>query len=141
MVRSKYNFIIFIYLQFQIVCVFAKYDLFKLTIFIQNWINMNLYQFLETGTSDITFMGRYQLKWLAFSLYSPFKGTTVMNQALPSLNGGKLKLTLTVPLKNIYWQHDSILLPLFLVCERSIPDSVTEFLLGLFCAQFFFRKS
>ena len=40
-----------------------------------------LYQFLETGTSDITFMGRDQeLKWLAFSLYplsfflcSPFK--------------------------------------------------------------------
>ena len=29
-----------------------------------------LYQFLETGTSDITFMGRDQgLKWLAFSLY------------------------------------------------------------------------
>jgi len=29
-----------------------------------------LYQFLETGTSDITFMGRNQeLKWLAFSLY------------------------------------------------------------------------
>jgi len=40
-----------------------------------------LYQFLKTGTSDITFMGRDQeLKWLAFSLYplsispySPFK--------------------------------------------------------------------
>ena len=31
-----------------------------------------LYQFLETGTSDITFMGLDQeLKWLAFSLY-PF---------------------------------------------------------------------
>ena len=40
-----------------------------------------LFQFLETGTSDITFMGRDQeLKWYAFSLYplsfflySPFK--------------------------------------------------------------------
>ena len=44
-----------------------------------------LYQFLETGTSDKTFMGRDQeLKWLAFSLYplsfflySPFKRTNL----------------------------------------------------------------
>ena len=43
--------------------------------------NTVLYQFLETGKSDITFMGRDQeLKWLAFNLYplsfflySPFK--------------------------------------------------------------------
>ena len=44
--------------------------------------NTVLYQFLELGTSDITFMGRdQQLKWLSFSLYpfsfflySPFIG-------------------------------------------------------------------
>ena len=36
-----------------------------------------LYQFLETGSSDITFMGRNQLDFslypLSFFLYSPFK--------------------------------------------------------------------
>ena len=33
-------------------------------------IDTVLYQFLETGTSDITFMGRYQVqKGLDFSLY------------------------------------------------------------------------
>ena len=36
--------------------------------------NTVLYQFLEIGTSDITFMGHDQeLKWLAFSLYTPFR--------------------------------------------------------------------
>ena len=33
-----------------------------------------LYQFLETGTSDITFKGHDQeLKWLAFKAYTPFQ--------------------------------------------------------------------
>ena len=32
-----------------------------------------LYQFHETGRSDITFMGRDQeLKWLAYAAYTPF---------------------------------------------------------------------
>ena len=56
------------YLRFQIGCVFAKYDLFKPTISIQNYIYIYefsykdtvLYQFLETDTSDITFKGRDQ---------------------------------------------------------------------------------
>ncbi len=56
---------------------FSKFYIYELS------YNSNtvLYQFLETGTSDKTFMGRDQeLKWLAFSLYplsfflySPFK--------------------------------------------------------------------
>jgi len=46
------------YLRFQIGSVFAEYDLFKPTISI--YIYEFSYQFLETGTSDITFMGRDQ---------------------------------------------------------------------------------
>ena len=70
------------YHRFQIGCLLAEFDLFKPTTFIQNCIfDKVVNQFLEIGTSDITFMGRDQeLKWLAFSpyplsffLYSPFK--------------------------------------------------------------------
>ena len=53
------------YHRFQIGCIFAKFDLFKPTTFIQNCIYINfrinltvVYQFLEKGTSDITFMGQ-----------------------------------------------------------------------------------
>ena len=46
---------------------FSKFYIYELS---YNF-NTFLYQFLETGTSDKTFMGRDQeLKWLAFSLYS-----------------------------------------------------------------------
>ena len=50
-----------VYRRFQIGCVFAKYDLFKkLESYIKFYINnfdTALYQFLETGTSDITLIG------------------------------------------------------------------------------------
>ena len=65
------------YRRFQIGCVFAEYNLFKPTIFKQNFIYIifckNLTQFkinfLETGTSDGTLRGLDQLlKCLSFSL-------------------------------------------------------------------------
>ena len=53
----------------EVLCIFAEYDMFNTTTFIQNCIYMNLYlyefwykfdtglyQFLETGTSDRCFM-------------------------------------------------------------------------------------
>ena len=41
---------------FQIGCIFAEYDMIKsISIYI-----ISIYQFLETGTSDITFIGRDQ---------------------------------------------------------------------------------
>ena len=53
------------YLRFIIGCVFAEYDLFKPIICIQNFLykfsykfDTVFYQFLGTGTLDITFMGR-----------------------------------------------------------------------------------
>ena len=45
---------------------FSKFYIYEFSYY----FNTVLYQFLETGTSDKTFMGRDQeLKWLAFSLY------------------------------------------------------------------------
>ena len=53
------------YRRFQIVCVFAEYDLFKklepyIKFYIDKfWYNFDtvLYQFLEAGTSDVTLLG------------------------------------------------------------------------------------
>ena len=59
----SYNYVFLGYLRFQIVCVFAE----NMIISILNCLYMNfrinlkvLYQFLETETSDITYMGRDQ---------------------------------------------------------------------------------
>ena len=59
----------------------VQYDLFYTTTFILNCIYMNLYQFLETGTSDkclicivqlLRFSG-FSLYPISFFFYSPFK--------------------------------------------------------------------
>ena len=75
------------YSSFQTGCIFVEYGLFNTTNFIQNliytfWYNFDtvLYQFLETGTSDIRLMCIVQnlrfsgfiLYPLSFFLYSPF---------------------------------------------------------------------
>ena len=65
-VNLSYNQLSLGYHRFQIGCIFAEFDLFKPTTFIQNSIDiLFLYkfdkvvnQFLEKGTSDITFVGR-----------------------------------------------------------------------------------
>ena len=59
--------------------LFSKFHIFEFSY----KFDTVLYQFLEIGASDITFMGRDQeLKWLAYSLYPlsfflyyPFKGS------------------------------------------------------------------
>ena len=95
-------------IRFQIGYIFAEYDLLKPTISIRNCIYefsykfyTVLYQFLETVTSDITFVGRdHELKWLAFSLY-PFHFsftvplTGILNRTLQSLSSGRVIWNLT----------------------------------------------
>ena len=67
--------------------------------------NTVLYQFLETGTSDITFMGRDQeLKRLAFSLY-------------------RFHFSFTVPLISF--------LKFYLLCETLCVSEFNEFELRL----------
>ena len=73
------------YNRFQIVCVFAEYDLFKLLLYKISYINRFsynfdtvLYQFLETGISDMCIVQRLRFSGfilypLSFFLYSPFK--------------------------------------------------------------------
>ena len=50
------------YLRFQIGCIIAEYDLFKKLYMYEFLYKFDtvLYKFLETRTSDITFMGRDQ---------------------------------------------------------------------------------
>ena len=77
------------YLHFQIGCIFAKYDLFKPAMSIQNCIYMNfrinLTQFYINFSRDITFMGRdKRAEVISFQPLPPFifplnKGYNLIN--------------------------------------------------------------
>ena len=86
------------YYRFQIVCLFAEYDLFQLTTFIQNFTYIDFridlaqfyIKFLVTETSDrclICIVQRlrfsvFSLYALSFSLYSPFNDKKIFEKCL-----------------------------------------------------------